>query len=424
MKWSIYNELISYDGASFLYNCFTNKTIALDKTLGDIISAQNLFKIETIHPQLYQTLVCENFIIDDSYNECDACLEKVRKRLASTNSIKLTINPTLDCNLRCWYCYEKHESGSKMDDATVAKVNCYINRTIQLSDLKKMHISFFGGEPLLQYFNVVKPISENFASLCRVYRKKGLISLTTNGILLTDDVISNLNSIFIPKSIQVPFDGSRDFYNKVKKINNVDSCYNIVLKNVISAIENDIFVNIRCNYTSDNLHSFKYLIEDLCNYAKCQNLRISFHKVWQAQINDTQKDELLYLQEILSKYRIKSNLTLPTNPNLCYADYDNNYLINYNGDIFKCTARNFSHEARLGYISDDGEIILNEKMLIREKDKITNQCRTCRLLPICNICSQHRFESGKCPGKDAHKENASYNIKKYFINLLKSNHYE
>lgn len=105
-----------------------------------------------------------------------------------------------------------------MDDATVAKVNCYINRTIQLSDLKKMHISFFGGEPLLQYFNVVKPISENFASLCRVYRKKGLISLTTNGILLTDDVISNLNSIFIPKSIQVPFDGSRDFYNKVKKI--------------------------------------------------------------------------------------------------------------------------------------------------------------------------------------------------------------
>lgn len=420
MKWSIYNELITHNGHVFLYNCFTEKVIAMDPALREVLSRQDLKIIATIHPQLHKTLIHENFIIEDNYDECNACYEKLKKQLASTNSIKLTINPTMDCNLRCWYCYEKHENGSKMDDHTIEKINRYISKTMILPTLKKFHISFFGGEPLLQYDKVIKTISGNFDTLCQNLEIKGLISITTNGILLTNDIICDLKHFSTSKSIQVPFDGGREFYNKIKKISGINSCYDIVIKNVISAIENNFLVNIRCNYTAENLHSFKYLIEDLQNYKGYQNLRVSFHKVWQAETNDKQTEELLYLKDMLSDFRINSNLAHWSNTNRCYADYDNNYVINYNGDIFKCTARNFNHENRLGYISNNGDLTFNEKMQIRENGKITNQCRECRLLPICKICSQHRFESGKCPGNDAEKENASYNIKQHFIQLFKS----
>ena len=46
------------------------------------------------------------------------------------STFELIINPTLDCNFHCWYCYENHLKGSKMDEGIVSAITTLI-RDIQ-----------------------------------------------------------------------------------------------------------------------------------------------------------------------------------------------------------------------------------------------------------------------------------------------------
>lgn len=64
----------------------------------------------------------EGFIVDNTHKESQLYAIKVKEQLESDNHVRITINPTLDCNLKCWYCYEDHLKGSIMNDTTINNV--------------------------------------------------------------------------------------------------------------------------------------------------------------------------------------------------------------------------------------------------------------------------------------------------------------
>ena len=74
------------------------------------------------------------------------------------------------------------------------------------------------------------------------------------------------------------------------------------------------------------------------------------------------------------------------------------WFINYNGDIFKCTARGLSWSAqREGVLHDDGAVELNDVYERRMRVRYVNPaCLACKILPICNGgCSQGKMEAAK-----------------------------
>lgn len=79
-----------------------------------------------------------------------------------------------------------------------------------------------------------------------------------------------------------------------------------------------------------------------------------------------------------------------------YADSPRHAVINYNGDVFKCTARDFATESREGRLNNEGRIEWNEKFFQRMAIKYSNEaCRNCVILPICNgSCTQNKIEAG------------------------------
>ena len=81
---------------------------------------------------------------------------------------------------------------------------------------------------------------------------------------------------------------------------------------------------------------------------------------------------------------------------VCYADSPRHAVINYNGDVFKCTARDFATESREGRLNNEGRIEWNEKFFQRMAIKYSNEaCRNCVILPICNgRCTQNKIEAG------------------------------
>lgn len=232
-----------------------------------------------------------------------------------------------------------------------------------------------------------------------------------------DDLINLSNWI----SVQVAFDGGKAFHDKIKYYKDGTGTYDRVLHNLFYAIEKRLFTTIRCNYTKENILSFYDVVKDFEAYHNCRNLRFSFHKVWQDEEDDNLRVKVSQLKSQLTRFKFQSNINTYLGPSVqhCYADYVHNLVINYNGDIYKCTARDFNMDNKIGSLSQDGNICYGTNKERWEKMYVAECCQACRLLPICTECIQRKIEVGenKCSNV-AFRENAEANIRKFFYDIM------
>jgi len=336
--------------------------------------------------------------VEDEYeNEVNL----LKKAAAQQENFALTVNPTLDCNFRCWYCYEDCLKGSVMNDEVLSATNATVNSILSRPEIKSLSISFFGGEPLLYYENIIKPIIRNADETSRREGKDYCILFTTNGFLLKRDIVDDLKD-FPVTDFQIPIDGGKDSHDKVKHMRGSnESAFNTTIENIKYALDCGFNVTVRCNYTAKTIKEFTVLTDLFLDYKDRKNLMFSFHKVWQEKPSEELYREYNKVRDTFKSkgYRTSSNIS---SRGLCYADKKNSAVINYDGNVFKCTARKFKLECRLGTISRHGEIEWNETEKIFSDCKYkSDECRNCRLFPLClQGCAQCVFESkdkNSCP---------------------------
>lgn len=404
MIWSRYIELITdIPDSLIIFNALNRNWLRIDPKLGEYLNGltSSPREISAKHPQLYKVLVENNYIVNNEQEDIANCLQVLDKKFASKKHLNIIINPTLDCNLRCWYCYEEHLKGSCMRTETTKNVISFLCNQVNNPETETIQLSFFGGEPLLHYSKVVKPIIEQVSSLCQEVGKKLWVSFTTNGVCLTEWMLSNLKSYTSNLSFQIAFDGGQNLHDKTKFFSNGLGCYSVVLNNTINAIKSGVRVVVRCNYTADNILSFLDLISDLKEYHSNPNLYFSFHRIWQEKESESLDTLREDFKNKIIDFKINSNINtfLGNSLSSCYGDYFNNVVINYTGDVFKCTARDFKPENRIGVIGENGEISYSSNGLNRILHSQIPICYSCRMLPICPICSQRKAEAmhGQCP---------------------------
>lgn len=413
------------DESTFLFNSLNRNWIRLHNTIVVLLDDLSLSpdRLHTIHPELYKVLLENGYIVENEQQDVSLCLQTLDKNLSSRKHLDIVINPTLDCNLRCWYCYEDHLKGSCMNIDTINRVISYIYNQIDYQETESIQLSFFGGEPLLRYKEVVEPILEKVSHYCLIKRKELMVSITTNGVCLNDSVLYKLKHYTKQLSFQIAFDGGKDQHNITKFFLNGVGCYNIVIKNTIKAIQSGSRVVVRCNYTSNNLLSFIDLIRDLKEWHSMPNLYFSFHRVWQEEETEIPDNITKKFRILINGFKFNSNIGkyLGDSLNPCYCDYLYNVVINYTGDVFKCTARNFSNDNSIGIIDINGKIQYSSEGLKRLLQYNLEICHTCRMLPICPICSQRKSENkdGKCP-IEVNEEIVQRNMQGAFLDLYRT----
>lgn len=141
-------------------------------------------------------------------------LDKVNNRQPVVKALCLHI--AHDCNLKCKYCFaeegEYHghkrslmssEVGKKALDLLVASSGNRVN----------LEVDFFGGEPLMN-FSVVKEIVEYGRELEKTNNKKFRFTLTTNGVLLTDEIMEYAKENMSNAVLSI--DGRKEVNDKVR----------------------------------------------------------------------------------------------------------------------------------------------------------------------------------------------------------------
>lgn len=175
--------------------------------------------------------------------------------------------------------------------------------------------------------------------------------------------------------------------------------YDVILANIKNAAERGMLVNVRLNYTAENAASFLDVLDDFLEMSCLSKkyIKFNFQQIWQ---DKAQNNNLNAIIEKIKKQFCDEGFNVTTDNiyhrHCCYADRENSIVVNYDGNIFNCTAREFRPELSEGKLTANGDLELNELYKRRMQTKYSNvACLSCRILPICNGgCSQKKIESG------------------------------
>ena len=402
-KPSRYNNFQQLNGSVLAYNSVSDSFLLLESILSDLfwaaVNENNVQGIEEIHPAFFNELKEKGFIVDAEKKELEEVRDWIKTVDGDDTFYNIIINPTMNCNFSCWYCYEDHVKGSKMSPETIDAVRKLVDNIANDKKIEQFSLSWFGGEPLLYYKQVMVPILEYTKQKCEENDIAFSSDITTNGMLITDSAVESFKELGL-HYFQITLDGNRELHDKVRFVNKKKGSYDEIMKNISKLCENGITTNVRINFTEETLNGICDIIDDLVVISDegKELLSIDFHQVWQTK-SESGGDHHDLLNNTKLKFR-EAGLNVVKNNghgiiDSCYADKTNEVVINYNRDLFKCTARDFTKENSLGVLNLDGTLSWGDKIEVRQNAKLNNPpCQECSILPQCGSgCSQFAYES-------------------------------
>lgn len=162
-------------------------------------------------------------------------------------------------------------------------------------------------------------------------------------------------------------------------------------------------VIMRINYTADNISSMSSIVDEFVDLEQqYRNLiAVDFQRVWQdidkAADEDAVDTEVYNCIKYFHENGFKVSCAKTSNnvQSTCYGSMRNYALVNYNGDVYQCTARDFNKANRYGWLTETGGLVyengLKEK---RESARFSKKvCHDCRIAPVCGGgCAQKAME--------------------------------
>jgi uncharacterized protein len=166
--------------------------------------------------------------------------------------MKATLSLTHNCNLRCRYCYAGHTAKADMSLATAEKIVDMVMAAAQAE--KKAEFSFFGGEPLLR-FDLIKDVVSYIRKKEQETGVSTILSLTSNGTLLTEDMLAFFQAEHITLCISI--DGPEETHNRnrIYKHDQSQGSFATVLKKLQLALDKLDIVQVNAVYGPETLAS-------------------------------------------------------------------------------------------------------------------------------------------------------------------------
>lgn len=369
-----------------------------------------------------ECLVRQRQVVEDVVDELAIVRARKRAGVEDTNRLDVIVMPTLDCNFACPYCYERRMP-SRMSDRTEDALRRWLEGEIPRH--KVTLLSWFGGEPLLGYRSVLS-ITRHAVKTAKQSGVGCLVHMTTNGSLLTPARARELADAGL-LDFQITIDGSREFHDAFRPTRAGAGTFELLVRNVVALVDTDPRVNVslRTNFNHLNLHSIPELLTAFPEHCRPQ-LRPVFEPIFGSDavsatanlpadvISAALADD--YALAASMGYNVVHGRTDLSAGRLvyCYAERENQVVVNFNGDVFKCSVADFSAEPRFGYIRADG-------VLVKEPawdawmglPLFDDRCESCVYLPTCmGGCRKDRLHHGATGSACALvPTNASYLLK-------------
>ena len=193
----------------------------------------------------------------DEYEEL-ACNYKNNSKVIKA----LCLHVAHTCNLNCSYCFASQ--GKYQGDRAIMSFEVgkrAFDFLIENSGTRRnLEVDFFGGEPLMNW-EVVKQLVAYARSIEKQHNKNFRFTLTTNGLLIDDEVIDFLNKEM--SNVVLSLDGRRDVHDLFRKDYAGNGSYDRIVPKFKQLVEarggkdyyvRGTFTHNNVDFTNDILH--------------------------------------------------------------------------------------------------------------------------------------------------------------------------
>ena len=396
------------DGWYILFNTLTRQILKLPPQYVDYFLDDRLFPASVLAEEVAAILYEGRFLVPEHEPESQTYLELkdvlVIKEELPRGITQYVILPTATCNARCFYCFEQGMHYQKMNAETVENTVRFIIRH-KPSEAKKIHIHWFGGEPMCA--------ADNIERICSGLTEAGIdydAEMTSNGSLFNKAYAKRAAEVWKVSQIQITLDGMKEEYNRRKRYTGAfQDPFGTVIRNVHLLIAAGISVTIRLNADENNLGELyrvvRFLLEEFCPEER-KKLKVYAHTLFSQagdgldacpagagadalearvmEINDYILRKGLTARDLKELFMLKSHFCMTTAPEC-------NVLIDAAGQLFACDA--MTENMRYGDVISD----VDPKAWSRVTAPCTirKECSQCVFLPQCT-------EFDRCPNRTAY----------------------
>ena len=186
-------------GEVFLMNTLSDAQLLVSPDVAGLLdrvaSGENAFNDE--EREAIDALVENGFVVESRERERADLRQYFANLREDTDQLRVTVLTTLQCNFACDYCFQGdhgdyNKFAHKMSLETAKEVVDWVEDRLDVIRPEKFVLTLFGGEPLLN-LPVAYYLAEQCYALCEARGVSQRISVITNGLLLTPDVVDRLN---------------------------------------------------------------------------------------------------------------------------------------------------------------------------------------------------------------------------------------
>ena len=214
---------------------------------------------------LIDTLVENGFVVESREQERASLGEYFVNLREDSEQMKVTVLTTLQCNFACDYCFQGdhgdyNKFAAKMTLDTARQVAHWIEQRLDEVRPERFHLTLFGGEPLLN-LPVGYYLAERVHALCAQRGIPQSLSVITNGLLLTPEVIDRLLPYGL-YGVKITLDGDRDTHNRMRPLRGRQGTFDRIIENV-RRVAPKVNITIGGNFDETSWDSYPALLQFL-----------------------------------------------------------------------------------------------------------------------------------------------------------------
>ena len=383
-KLSAYNLYIPKNNNIVIFNTHSLNIVELESTMIIEKYAEDLLRL--------------GMIVTRETNELKQLEEEYNNRSLHCHCFNAIVAITLDCQCRCFYCYETHPK-VYMDERTKASLVELVKK--HAASGENINIVWYGGEPLLDFQSITE-LTKRFQFVCKEYDVTYSAQMISNAYGFDERIISQIDDLNI-KEVQITLDGLKEEHNKRRPVIGDKDPFEKIVNNILQInCTSHTDIKVRINVDKNNIEEAYRVIDLLKDYnLEHFDITLGMLKTFGCTGHCARCNSLFSMEEFASEYvRFRDYLKINGFEKACTLDSPNSYVIGPDGECYKCISQVGEKEHSIGNINAE----FDEKSHERYNAFSFEDCRSCKYLPICR---------GGCLYRKAKIDNSECEIWKY-----------
>ncbi len=405
MERSLFTIAVEHDtGEHILFNTLRGSLAVCDaEAYGDYLERAGMYA---------DVFAQAGFVVADAQAEIDFMRDQFNKDKDNRDVLSLCLAPTYRCNLACSFCYEREQDiPGHMSQEVLEGIVAFVERVYRRNAFERLFITWYGGEPVL-CLDVIEKLSDRLVGFCAKNEIGYAAEIISNATLVDAAVADRLAACRVTHALPT-FAGCRDLHNCRRTDKAGGDSFEMTKKGIENLRAAGIVSGIAVNVDKRSIDDYR----SLRSWVREREGLSIFPAMIRDYLGNFDKGQLeegeynLFSREEFSRvaYRLheEDGFTADTlrgllSPirNFCRGQLENYFVIDSQGDVYKCDGWMGYGEHALGSVLEGAAMSGSVTAPYNPMDDTL--CRMCSVLPLCKgQCAWDRalFEEGCHPFK-------------------------